>query len=591
MAKKYTGSLSLEWFNKQKSILVQSEGVGTAHGDVPAPKMNWINKDDALFYEIVDEEGRGLSPYWVDRSDLRVKEARPLVFQKSYKAVPKVKAGSLIDNQYELVESKADDPTIENLLIRGDNLLALNALKKLFANRPDQEKVKCIYIDPPYNSGAAFEQYEDNLGHSEWLTLIRDRLVILRDVLREDGFIFAQIDNKEVFRLKILLDEIFGEGNFINDIIWKRRGGSANPVDRLNNVTDFILWYKKTEEAFFEPLLSLEDENTQQYIEKRFTDVDDKGRKFRKSPLVSPNPRPNLTYEYKGFQPPENGWSISKDVMERWDKEGRLVFPKDKNQRISRKVFLDEYKGQPVSNLWTDIYVINPMSKERLDFDGQKPEVLLHRVLTLATNEGDLVLDCFGGTGTTFAVAQKMNRRWIGVEVGKHADTYIVPRLKKVLTGEDQSGISKAVNWRGGGGFKYYTLGGAIIDPRSRDFNWNLGRDFIEESLLSSYDFVPDPEFSFPQAELIKNEQQPSIGFHRVGQRQMAGVVSLAEPGKEKALLYEEIMALYDSLKKFKGTQSITVFTNRGVELAYDSKPDDFEVIKVPHAIFAELEK
>src|SRR5207253_11102030 len=131
MAKKYTGSLSLDWFNKQKSILVQADEAGHANGDVPAPKMNWINKDEALFYEIVDDEGRGLSPYWVDRSDLRVKEARPLILQKAYKAVEKPKAGNLMDRENKLVENNEDDPAIENMMIRGDNLLALNTLKKL----------------------------------------------------------------------------------------------------------------------------------------------------------------------------------------------------------------------------------------------------------------------------------------------------------------------------------------------------------------------------------------------------------------------------------------------------------------------------
>src|SRR5690349_20829894 len=159
MTKKYTGSLSLEWFNKQKSILILAERPATANGAVPAPKINWINKDEALFYEIVNEEGRGLSPYWVDRSDLRVKEARPLVFQKAYETLEGQKAGSLIEKEYNLVESDEDNPLIENMLIRGDNLLALNALKKFFTNRPDEEKVKCIYIDPPFNTDQAFEHY------------------------------------------------------------------------------------------------------------------------------------------------------------------------------------------------------------------------------------------------------------------------------------------------------------------------------------------------------------------------------------------------------------------------------------------------
>jgi DNA methylase len=200
-------------------------------------------------------------------------------------------------------------------------------------------------------------------------------------------------------------------------------------------------------------------------------------------------------------------------------------------------------------------------------------------------------LDCFGGSGTTFAVAQKMNRRWIGVEIGKHADTHIIPRLKKVLTGTDQSGISKAVNWPGGGSFKYYTLGDSIIEPATRDFNWKLGRDFIEKSLLSSYDFASDSEFVFPQEELVATSRQPAIGFHCIGQRQMAGIVSLVEPQEDRPVSYDELMHWYEALKMFKGTHSITVFTNRGIEIAYETKPEDLEVIKVPHAIFAELEK
>lgn len=184
-----------------------------------------------------------------------------------------------------------------------------------------------------------------------------------------------------------------------------------------------------------------------------------------------------------------------------------------------------------------------------------------------------------------------MNRSWIGIEIGKQAETHIIPRLKAVIKSEDRSGVSKAVNWHGGGNFKYYELGASIIDPATRDFNWKLGRDFIEKSLLSSYDFAQDPEWSFDQIELIEAVQRPAIGFHCVGQKRMAGVVTLVEPKREKPISYDEFATLYNALKKFKGTQSISIFTNRGVDVAYESKPDDLEVIKVPHAIFAELEK
>jgi len=183
-----------------------------------------------------------------------------------------------------------------------------------------------------------------------------------------------------------------------------------------------------------------------------------------KSPIQSPNYRPNLIYDYKGYKTPVKGYSISYELMQSWDVEGKLSFPDSKTQNINRKIYLDEYKGQPVSNLWCDIKVINPMSKERSDFDGgQKPEAFIERILTLATNENDLILDSFLGSGTTTAVAHKMNRRWIGIEMGEQAKTHCATRLQKVIDGE-QGGISKDVNWQGGGGFRFYNLGESIFD-------------------------------------------------------------------------------------------------------------------------------
>jgi DNA modification methylase len=156
-----------------------------------------------------------------------------------------------------------------------------------------------------------------------------------------------------------------------------------------------------------------------EYIAERFTNTDPGGRKYRKSPIISPNPRPNLTYEYKGIKPPKNGWSISKEVMEQWDKEGKLCFPKEPGGRIERKIYVDEYQGQPVPNLWTDIFVINPVADERLDYPTQKPESLLVRILKTSSSEGDLVADFFCGSGTTAAVAEKLGRKWIATDLGK----------------------------------------------------------------------------------------------------------------------------------------------------------------------------
>lgn len=322
------------------------------------------------------------------------------------------------------------DTSEGNMLIHGDNLIALEALQQEYT-----DKIKCIYIDPPYNTGSAFEHYDDGVEHSIWLSLMRKRLILLRNLLSDDGFIFVQIDNNEMAYLKILMDEIFGRNNFVNDIVWKRKGGSVNPKNRLNNNTDYILWYAKSDKATVYPVYTLEDEETQEYIKKRFTHTDENGRKFRLSPIISPTYSPTLVYEYKGYKPPKNGWSLSLSKMQAFEAEGRLYMPENKEQRIQRKQYLDEYKGRPIGNLWTDINVINPMSTERLEFVGQKPEVLIERILLLSTQEGDLVLDSFLGSGTTMAVAHKMKRKWIGIELGDQCFSHDIPRIKKVVDG------------------------------------------------------------------------------------------------------------------------------------------------------------
>ena len=369
----------------------------------------------------------------------------------------KVEPRLLIENA--ALSNCAADPDTENMLIHGDNLLALKALERKYARQ-----VKCVYIDPPYNTGSAFEHYDDKLEHSIWLQLMRARLEILKTLLSEDGFIFAQIDNYEMAYLKVLMDDVFGRSNFVNDIVWKRKGGSVNPRNKLNNNTDYILWYAKSQAAEIIPVYTLDDEETQEYIKKRFKYVDENGRYYRLSPIISPTYSPTLVYEYKGYQPPKNGWSLSLPKMQQFEAEGRLYMPEDKSQRIQRKQYLDEYKGRPIGNLWTDINVINPMSVERLEFVGQKPETLIERVLSLSTNPGDLVLDSFLGSGTTAAVVHKMGRKWIGVEMGDHAYTHCKVRLDKVIAGEDNGGITKSANWQGGGGYRFFELAPSLIN-------------------------------------------------------------------------------------------------------------------------------
>ena len=600
MAKQYKGSLSLEWFNKQKSIITLNNNSIQAESDIPAPQMNWINKEEALFYEISSEEGKGNIPYWVDRDDIRVKEARPLIFQKGFKSIEKDVEGTISGTettfQVEEIDSEESCVEIENILIKGDNLLSLNAIIKHL--NAFNKKVKCIYIDPPYNTGAAFEYYEDNLQHSEWLTMMRDRLVLLKKCLAEDGFIFVQIDNTEVFRLKILLDEIFGSENFINDIIWRRRGGSANPSNRLNNITDYILWYRNSESAQFNQIFSRDDEHTQNYIKERFNNIDENGRKYMKSPIQSPNKRENLIYDYKGYKTPTKGYSVSREVLEKWDKEGKLDFPDDKSKNINRKIYLDEYKGQPISNLWTDIYVINPMSKERNSFDGgQKPEALIKRILEFSTQEDDIVLDIFGGSGSTFATATKMKRKWIGVELGTHADTLIIPRLKSILEGSDQGGITEMMKWRGGGSFKYYHLGASIINVDSEtgkgEFNWSLGKKFIQESLLLSYDFIIQDGINLFPAQLFQEDKdKPTLGKISINNKSLYGVALLADPKDSNlTITNEEVKSIYSTLKKQDDFKGLAIYSNKGIDIAQDTIPEDLDIIKVPHAVFAELER
>ena len=369
----------------------------------------------------------------------------------------------------------------ENILIHGDNLLALKSLEQQYAG-----KVKCIYIDPPYNTGSAFEYYDDNIEHSIWLNLMRERLVLLRKLLSDDGFIFVQIDDNEQAYLKVLLDEIFGRSNYINQIVWKRRGGSANPSNKLNNVTDYILWYSKTPNIPIYQVYSKDDENTQKYIKERFRFVDENGRTYMKSPLQSPNLRPNLIYDYKGYRVPTKGWSISKEVMEQWDKEGRLAFPDDKSKTINRKIYLDEYVGQPISSLWTDIHVINPMSTERTTFDGgQKPEALIRRIFQLSTKPGDLILDSFLGSGTTCAVAHKMSRKWIGIEMGDHVYSHCIPRLNSIIDGKDNSGITEIEDWHGGGGYKFYELAPSLLN-KDKYNNWVISDEYDADMLAEA---------------------------------------------------------------------------------------------------------
>jgi adenine specific DNA methylase Mod len=341
-----------------------------------------------------------------------------------------------------------------NRMIYGDNLLAMQALLAgdAASGLPSMRgKLDLLYIDPPFDSKADYrikihlpnvdieskptviEQfaYSDTWknGTASYLEMMVPRLILMRELLSEQGSIYVHIDWHVGHYVKIIMDEIFGKENFINEIIWKRRGGSMNQPNSFGNVVDYIMFYSKSSDYVFNPQTSLNDENTQNYIKERFVFKENNGRVYMKSPLVSPKDRPNLKYTYKGYKAPPNGWLVSLEKMERWDAEGRLILPEDKTQRISRKIYLDEYEGQPLDCLWDDIYVINPMAKERLEYGTQKPEALLKRIIETSTNKDSVVADFFAGSGTTGAVAEKLGRKWIMADLGKPALMIMRKRL------------------------------------------------------------------------------------------------------------------------------------------------------------------
>jgi site-specific DNA-methyltransferase (adenine-specific) len=268
-----------------------------------------------------------------------------------------------------------------------------------------------------------------------YLSMMALRLVELRRVLKQSGSIYLHCDPTASHYLKILMDAIFGPKNFRNEITWKRRVGSSSAVHESNRFgvcTDILLFYSKSEDSQFSPQYNKDTPEYQEYVRTRFTMTDESGRKFQPDNLTNPAYRPNLIYEYKGYKPPTNGWAISREKMEQWDKEGRLYFPKNKNSRIRRKRFVDELKGMPIQNLWIDIPEINSQAQERLGYPTQKPEALLERIIKASSDEGQIVLDPFCGCGTVIAAAEKLKRRWIGIDITQPAIVVIKQRLKRI---------------------------------------------------------------------------------------------------------------------------------------------------------------
>jgi adenine-specific DNA-methyltransferase len=362
----------------------------------------------------------------------------------------------------------------DNLLIQGDNLQALKALLPFYRGQ-----VKCIFIDPPYNTKSAFEHYDDNLEHSQWLSMMLPRLQVLRELLSEDGSIWVTIDDNEGHYLKVMMDEVFGRGNFVATCVWQKRYSRENR-EAIGDVHDYIHVYSSN------PLLFKQKRNLVPMTEAqakvyRNPNNDPRGR-WRPVPMTAQagHATPEQFYEVTSpsgrvFVPPEGRcWGVARATYERLLKEGRIYFGKNGDAQPNVIRYLSEVPGLAPWTWWPSEEVghtdeskkeTNVLFSGDTSFGTPKPERLLERVLHIATNPGDLVLDSFLGSGTTAAVAHKMGRRWIGIEMGEHATTHCTPRLQKVIDGE-QGGISAAVGWQGGGGFQLLQLGAPLFDEQ-----------------------------------------------------------------------------------------------------------------------------
>lgn len=372
------------------------------------------------------------------------------------------------EKSYHAKHRISDSDIFDNRLIFGDNLLALKALEQEFSG-----KVKCVFIDPPYNTGSAFTHYDDGLEHSIWLGLMRDRLEIIKRLLSDDGSLWITIDDNECHYLKVLCDEVFGRANFIANIVWQKRTSRENRA-AIGSSHDHLLLYAKKGASAWKDARNLLPPNDDGYSNP---DNDPRGP-WRSIPFSAQGFRANQMYQIQTptgewLDPPKGRcWGATESVFKDYLKENKVYFPNGGSGRPRIKQFRGEEKGLVPMTWWSSEFAGDNESakKEILTlfpheevFGTPKPEELLWRVLTIATNPGDLILDSFAGSGTTGAVAHKMGRRWIMVELGEHCHTHIIPRLKKVIDGEDKGGISAAVNWQGGGGFRYYKLAPTLI--------------------------------------------------------------------------------------------------------------------------------
>lgn len=421
------------------------------------------------------------------------------------------------EKSYHAAKRVSDNDIFDNMLIHGDNLLALKALEQDYAGR-----VKCIYIDPPYNTGNAFEHYDDGLEHSIWLSLMRERLELLKNLLSDDGSIWINLDDNESHYCKVLCDEIFGRINFVSNVIWQKKFSPSNDAKWLSDNHDHILCYAKNKITWRPNLLPRSDLMNSRYknpdndIRGPWTSGDVSVKTYSAScdyPITTPSGR--------DVNPPRGYcWRFSREKFQEMVADNRIWFGENGNSVPRVKRFLSDVKdGITALTIWTyqEVGHNQDAKKEVKSFNDKdvfatpKPERLIERVLTLGSNPGDLVLDSFLGSGTTAAVAHKMGRRWIGIELGEHCDTHCVPRLKKVIDGEDAGGITKSANWRGGGGFRYYNLAPSLV----KFDEWGnpvINKEFNENMLVRAlckvegFNFDPSPDVYWKQGKSTESD-------------------------------------------------------------------------------------
>jgi adenine-specific DNA-methyltransferase len=399
---------------------------------------------------------------------------------------------------YHAKHSITDNDIFDNRLIFGDNLLALKALEQEFAG-----KVKCVFIDPPYNTGSAFTHYDDGVEHSIWLSLMRDRLELIRVLLAETGSLWISIDDNEAHYLKVLCDEIFGRKNFIANVIWEKSDSPKMDSQFFSSRHDHVFVFGKDAEKTSIARLATEPQS-------HYNKVSSDGRKYYTKPLRAMGSgedtreaRPSM---YFALEAPDGSDVYPKkpdgtDGRWRWGPD-KVSEEKERIEWVSGKsgwapyfrIYEDTGVGRPPETIWNHSDVgSNRTSKAEAKvfasgddlFTTPKPEALLMRVLNIASESGDIVLDSFAGSGTTGAVAQKMGRRWIMIELGEHIHSHVIPRLKKVIDGEDPGGVTEATGWQGGGGFRYFKLAPSLLEKDKWD-NWVISKQYNASMLAEA---------------------------------------------------------------------------------------------------------